>query len=64
MGPLSGYRIIEMAGIGPAPMCAMMLSDMGADVLGSIARPTPGWESRCGPSTTCSIAAGGRSRWT
>ena len=33
MGPLSGYRIIEIAGIGPAPMCAMLLADMGADVL-------------------------------
>jgi alpha-methylacyl-CoA racemase len=33
MGPLSGYRIVEMAGIGPAPMCAMLLADMGADVV-------------------------------
>jgi alpha-methylacyl-CoA racemase len=33
MGVLSGYRIIELAGIGPAPMCAMLLSDMGADVV-------------------------------
>jgi alpha-methylacyl-CoA racemase len=33
MGPLTGYRIIEFAGIGPGPMCAMLLSDMGADVL-------------------------------
>ena len=33
MGPLSGYRIIELAGIGPGPMCAMLLSDMGAEVL-------------------------------
>src|SRR5579872_5349793 len=33
MGPLSGYRVIELAGIGPGPMCAMLLSDMGADVL-------------------------------
>jgi len=33
MGVLSGYRIIEMAGIGPAPFCAMMLADMGADVI-------------------------------
>ena len=33
MGALSGYRIIEFAGIGPAPMCAMLLSDMGAEVL-------------------------------
>ncbi|MGD0074374.1 MAG: CaiB/BaiF CoA-transferase family protein [Candidatus Binataceae bacterium] len=32
-GPLTGYRVVEFAGIGPAPMCAMMLSDMGADVL-------------------------------
>ena len=33
MGVLSGYRVVELAGIGPAPMCAMLLSDMGADVL-------------------------------
>ena len=33
MGVLSGYKIVEFAGIGPAPMCAMLLSDMGADVL-------------------------------
>jgi alpha-methylacyl-CoA racemase len=33
MGVLSGYRIVEMAGIGPAPMCAMLLGDMGADVI-------------------------------
>ncbi len=32
MGVLSGYRVIELAGIGPGPMCAMLLSDMGADV--------------------------------
>src|SRR6202045_3248359 len=34
MGVLSGYRVIELAGIGPGPLCAMLLSDMGADVLG------------------------------
>jgi len=33
MGPLTGYRVIELAGIGPGPMCAMLLSDMGADVI-------------------------------
>lgn len=33
MGVLSGYKIIEMAGIGPAPFCGMLLADMGADVL-------------------------------
>ena len=33
MGPLAGIRILEFAGIGPGPFAAMMLSDMGADVL-------------------------------
>lgn len=33
MGPLAGIRVIEMAGIGPGPFCAMMLSDMGAEVI-------------------------------
>jgi alpha-methylacyl-CoA racemase len=32
-GPLAGYRVIELAGIGPGPFCAMMLADMGADVV-------------------------------
>ncbi|MGE8612137.1 MAG: CaiB/BaiF CoA transferase family protein [Achromobacter veterisilvae] len=33
MGPLAGVRIIELAGIGPGPMAAMLLADMGATVL-------------------------------
>jgi alpha-methylacyl-CoA racemase len=33
MGPLSGLRLIEIAGIGPGPMAAMMLGDMGADII-------------------------------
>jgi alpha-methylacyl-CoA racemase len=33
MGPLAGLKIIEVAGIGPGPYAAMMLSDMGADVI-------------------------------
>ncbi len=33
MGPLGGYRIIELAGIGPGPFCGMMLADMGAEVI-------------------------------
>ncbi len=33
MGPLQGVRIIEVAGIGPGPFCAMMLSDMGAEII-------------------------------
>jgi alpha-methylacyl-CoA racemase len=33
MGPLTGIRIIEIAGIGPGPFAAMMLADMGAEVI-------------------------------
>jgi alpha-methylacyl-CoA racemase len=33
MGPLQGVKIVEFAGIGPGPFAAMMLADMGADVL-------------------------------
>ena len=33
MGPLAGVKIVEIAGIGPGPFCAMMLADMGADVI-------------------------------
>jgi alpha-methylacyl-CoA racemase len=32
-GPLSGIRVLEIAGIGPGPFCGMMLADMGADVV-------------------------------
>jgi alpha-methylacyl-CoA racemase len=33
MGPLAGVRVIEVASIGPGPFAAMMLADMGADVI-------------------------------
>jgi len=33
MGPLAGVKIIEFTGIGPAPMAAMLLADMGATIL-------------------------------
>ena len=32
-GPLAGIRIVEVAGIGPAPFCGMLLADLGADVV-------------------------------
>ncbi|MFE9203186.1 CaiB/BaiF CoA transferase family protein [Micromonospora sp. NPDC007230] len=32
-GPLAGVRVIELAGIGPGPFAAMMLADLGADVV-------------------------------
>jgi alpha-methylacyl-CoA racemase len=43
-GPLSGVRIVEFAGIGPAPFCAMALADLGADVvrLDRLPRPRTG----------------------
>ena len=40
-GPLAGLKVIEFAGLGPGPFCAMMLSDAGADVL-RIDRPGTG----------------------
>jgi alpha-methylacyl-CoA racemase len=38
MGPLRGVKVLEMAGIGPGPFCAMLLADLGAEVL-RIERP-------------------------
>jgi alpha-methylacyl-CoA racemase len=48
-GPLVGYRVVELAGIGPGPFAAMMLSDMGAEVLrvdraDAVGQPAPLWD--------------------
>ncbi|RYY97380.1 MAG: CoA transferase, partial [Comamonadaceae bacterium] len=40
-GPLQGVKIVEFAGLGPAPFCAMVLADLGAEVL-RVARPGTG----------------------
>ena len=32
MGPLAGKKILEIAGLGPGPVCGMLLADMGAEV--------------------------------
>ncbi len=40
--PLSGIRVIEFAGLGPAPYAGMLLADLGADVLQSAGRTPPG----------------------
>jgi alpha-methylacyl-CoA racemase len=40
VGPLAGIKVVELAGIGPGPMCAMVLADLGATVL-RIERPGP-----------------------
>ncbi|MGB8388616.1 CoA transferase, partial [Mycobacterium sp.] len=40
-GPLNGLRVVELAGIGPGPHAAMILGDLGADVV-RIDRPAAG----------------------
>ena len=41
MGPLQGVKVVEVAGIGPGPFCAMLLADMGAEVV-RVDRPPGG----------------------
>ena len=41
-GPLAGVRVLELAGLGPAPFCGMMLGDLGAEVI-RIERPGALW---------------------
>ena len=58
-GPLAGVRVIELAGIGPGPFCAMMLADAGATVL-RIDRPgpdLPGPAAAGGPANALPAAA-------
>jgi alpha-methylacyl-CoA racemase len=42
-GPLDGMRVIELAGIGPGPHAAMVLADLGADVV-RVERPATGFD--------------------
>ena len=39
-GPLTGVKVVELAGLGPAPFAAMLLADLGADVV-RVDRPVP-----------------------
>ena len=48
-GPLSGLRVVELAGLGPAPHAAMVLADLGADVV-RIERPSA---FQVSPRTPC-----------
>ncbi len=50
MGPLAGYRVVELGGIGPGPFAAMLLADMGADVV-RVDRP----EARTSPVAATSV---------
>jgi alpha-methylacyl-CoA racemase len=63
-GPLTGYRIIEIAGIGPGPFAAMMLADMGAEVIRveraqSVRGPAP--DTAALRTSCCAVAATSRS---
>jgi alpha-methylacyl-CoA racemase len=58
-GPLTGLRVIELAGIGPAPHAAMVLADLGADVV-RIDRPVPG-ATALRPGATDHLLRGRRS---
>jgi alpha-methylacyl-CoA racemase len=40
-GPLAGVRVVEMVGLGPCPFAAMMLADMGAEVIRIDRKPAP-----------------------
>ncbi len=40
MGPLSGLKVVEMVGLAPGPFCAMLLADLGAEVI-RVDRPRP-----------------------
>ena len=42
-GPLTGLRVVELAGIGPGPHAAMVLADLGADVV-RVERPAKGFD--------------------
>ena len=56
-GSLSGIRILEFAGIGPGPFCAMLLADMGADVVRiDRAQNVRGGDPRKPPSIRCCAA--------
>ena len=47
-GPLRGLRVLEMAGLGPVPHAAMMLSDLGADIV-RVDRPGGAMSELAGP---------------
>jgi alpha-methylacyl-CoA racemase len=56
-GPLAGVRVLEMAGIGPAPFACMLLADLGAEVL-CVERPAVGRAPHHGPDATNVVLRG------
>ena len=57
--PLRGVRVVEIAGLGPLPLCAMLLADLGASVI-RIDQPRP-TEKGVGVDTSRSMLHRGRS---
>ncbi|MDN5851309.1 MAG: CoA transferase, partial [Actinomycetia bacterium] len=57
-GPLSGTRVVELAGIGPGPHAAMVLADLGADVV-RVERPR-GRNLEIGDQTRADMGMRGR----
>lgn len=53
-GPLHGIRVLEFAGIGPAPFCGMLLADLGAEVI-RVDRPAHGKQE---PGLDAAVAVG------
>ncbi len=61
MGPLHGLRIVEMAGLGPAPFAGMLLSDMGANVIRIDRKATGGGDAFDGVKQANFVDRGRRS---
>ena len=64
-GPLAGIKVVEMVGLGPCPFAAMLLADMGAEVIRIDRKarapiPIPCWAL----PATCWRGAAARWRWT
>jgi alpha-methylacyl-CoA racemase len=60
-GPLAGVKVIEIAGIGPGPFCAMLLADLGANVLRIDRKGGGTFTSSLGMDPTRDISNRGRS---
>ena len=58
-GPLTGLRVVELAGIGPVPHAAMLLGDLGADVV-RVERPSRRLRPGAEAAATTRCAAAGR----
>src|SRR5260370_30175716 len=59
-GPLKGIRIVEMVGLGPCPFAAMMLADMGAEVIRIDRKPAGRTTPYPMQGTTFDVMARGR----